>query len=220
MERELTGVLQKAGAAGYGRGYSDAATAGRSAPHRTRTARRTVDPATRRRVFSTTQRSMATCGDTTTGSAVPVGVDAAVRRHQVSYVKEVTAVDDRAQAEFRDTARRAPGPGSEAVAARGARGARRGHGLSEMRRYAAAGGRRRCSTGRRWETAGGMSGRAGDELETLTVTGETPTVRAIWIPGWRWSRNAVMRATMRTEVARGCRWGRALRSARPSRPSA
>ena len=34
--------------------------------------------------------------------------DAAVRRHQVSYVKEVTAVDDRAQAELRYAPRPAP----------------------------------------------------------------------------------------------------------------
>ena len=59
---------------------------------------------------------------------------------------------------------------------------------------------------------------AADELETLTVTDETPTVRAIWISRWRWSRNAVMRVTMRTGVVRGCRWGRAPRSARPSGP--
>ena len=49
--------------------------------------------------------------------------------------------------------------------------------------------------------------------------GRDPTVRAIWIPGWRWSRNAAMRATVRTGVARDCRCGRELRSARPSRPS-
>ena len=203
VERELTAVLQKAEAVGYGRGYGDAATArairAPSNPDRA-TDRGPGDAAQSLLDDATVNGYLRGYDDRVRGAS---RVDAAVRRHQVSYVKEVTAVDDRAQAEFRYTPRRA-----------------RRHRLSEMRRYVAAGGRRRCSTGRRWKTAGGMSGRAADELETLTVTGETPTVRAIWIPGWRWSRNAVMRATMRTGVARGCRWGCALRSARPSRPLA
>ena len=59
---------------------------------------------------------------------------------------------------------------------RGAWWARRAprHRLSGMRDYAAAGGRRRCTTGRRWETADALSGRSTDEVETLTVTGGDP----------------------------------------------
>ena len=45
--------------------------------------------------------------------------DAAVRRHQVSYVKEVTAVDDRAQAELRYAPRRVvPAPRAASPVAR------------------------------------------------------------------------------------------------------
>ena len=72
VERELMTVLQEAGAAGYGRGYDDAAAGlARRAPCNPE---RATDRGRgmRRRVFSTTRRPRATCGDTTTGSAGPV----------------------------------------------------------------------------------------------------------------------------------------------------
>ena len=59
-------------------------------------------------VFSTTRRPKATCGDTTTGSAGPVVPTPLSGGIRWKYVKEVTAVDDRAKAELRYVPRRAP----------------------------------------------------------------------------------------------------------------
>ena len=108
VERELTAVLQKAGAAGYGRGFGDAAAglASRapSNPERA-TDRGTGDAAQSLLDDATAKGHLRGYDDRIRGAS---RVDAAVRRHQVSYVKEVTVVDDGAQAELRYVARRAP----------------------------------------------------------------------------------------------------------------
>ena len=101
MERELTAVLQKAGAAGYGRGYRDAA-AGRASrapsnPERA-TDRGPGDAAQSLLDDATAKGYLRGYDDRLRGAS---RADAAVRRHQVSYVKEVTSVDDRARAELR-----------------------------------------------------------------------------------------------------------------------
>ena len=141
MERELTAVLQRAGAAGYGDAAAGLASRAPSNPERA-TDRGPGDAAQSLLDDATAKGYLRGYDDRIRGAS---RADAAVRRHQVRYVKEVTAVDDRAQAELRYAPRRAPR-----------------HRLSEMRRYAAAGGRRRCSTTRRWETARGTSGQAAD----------------------------------------------------------
>ena len=101
VERELAAVLQKAGAAGYGRGYDDAA-AGRASraplnPERA-TDRGPGDAAQSLLDDATAKGYLRGYDDRIRGASC---ADAAVRQHQVSYVKEVTAVDDRAQAELR-----------------------------------------------------------------------------------------------------------------------
>ena len=101
MERELTAVLQKAGAAGYGRGYDDAATGpARRAPSNPERAtdRGPGDAAQSLLDDATAKGYLRGYDDRIRGAS---RADAAVRRHQVSYVKEVTAVDDQAQAELR-----------------------------------------------------------------------------------------------------------------------
>ena len=111
VERELMAVLHEAGAAGYGRGYDDAAAGlARRAPSN-------PERATDRGPGDAAQSLL----DDATAKGYERGyddrirrvsrADAAVLRHQVSYVKEVTAVDDRAQAELLYAPRR--------VAARG-----------------------------------------------------------------------------------------------------
>ena len=109
VERELIAVLQEAGAAGYGRGYDDAAAglASRvpSNPEHA-TDRGPGDAAQSLLDDATAKGYLRGYDDRIRGAS---RADAAVRRHQVSYVKEVTAVDDRAQAELRYAPRRAPG---------------------------------------------------------------------------------------------------------------
>ena len=124
VERELMAVLQEAGAAGYGRGYDDAAAGLVSRAHPTRNTRRTVDRGMRPRVFSTTRRPRATCGVATTVSA-----GQSCRRRRPATSGELRQGGDRGRrpgagrASLRPAAR--GGSRSEAVAARGARAARR-----------------------------------------------------------------------------------------------
>ena len=100
-------VLQEAGAAGYGRGYDDAeaglASRAPSNPERA-TDRGPGDAAQSLLDDATAKGYRRGYNDRIRGTS---RADAAVRRHQVSYVKEVTSVDDRAQAELRYAPRRA-----------------------------------------------------------------------------------------------------------------
>ena len=108
VERELTAVLQKAGAAGYGRGFGDAAAGLASrAPSNPgpATDRGPGDAAQSLLDDATAKGYLRGYDDRIRGAS---RADAAVRRHQVSYVKEVTAVDDPAQAELRYAPRCAP----------------------------------------------------------------------------------------------------------------
>ena len=108
VEQELTAVLQEASAAGYGRGYDDAAAerASRSPSNPERaTASGPGDAAQSLLDDAMAKGYVRGYDDRIRGAS---RVDAALRRHQVSYVKEVTAVDDRAQAELRYAPRGAP----------------------------------------------------------------------------------------------------------------
>ena len=107
VERELMTVLQEAGAAGYGRGYDDAAAGlARRAPSNPERAtdRGPGDAAQSLLDDATAKGYLRGYDDRIRGAS---RADAAVRRHHVSYVKEVTAVDDRAQTELRYPPRRA-----------------------------------------------------------------------------------------------------------------
>ena len=101
MERELIAVLQEAGAAGYGRGYDDAA-AGLASCAPSNPERATDcgpgDAAQSLLDDATAKGYLRGYDDRIRGAS---RADAAVRRRQVSYVKEVTAVDDQAQVELR-----------------------------------------------------------------------------------------------------------------------
>ena len=111
VERELTAVLQNAGAAGYGRGYDDAAAGLTSRAPSNPERERDRGPGDAPQSLLDDARAkgyLRGYDDQIRGAS---RADAAVRRHQVSYVKEVTAVDDRARAELRYAPRR--------VAARG-----------------------------------------------------------------------------------------------------
>ena len=117
-EQELIAVLQEARAAGYGRGYDDAAAGlARRAPSKPeRATDRGPGDAAQSLLDDATATGYARGYDDRIRGASRA--DAAVRRHQVSCVKEVTAVDDRAQAELRYVPRRAPardGKGSPGV---------------------------------------------------------------------------------------------------------
>ena len=104
-------VLQEAGAAGYGLGYDDAAAglASRAPSNPERATDRGPGDAAQSLLDAARAKGyLRGYDDQIRGASC---ADAAVRRHQVSYVKEVTAVDDRAQAELRYARRR--------VAARG-----------------------------------------------------------------------------------------------------
>ena len=111
VERELMTVLQKAGAAGYVRGYDDAAAglARRAPSNPERTTDRGPGDAAQSLLDDARAKGYLRGYDDQIRGASRAA--AAVRRHQVSYVKEVTAVDDRARAELRYAPRR--------VAARG-----------------------------------------------------------------------------------------------------
>ena len=101
VERELTSVLQEAGVAGYGRGYDDAAAGlARRAPSNPERAtdRGPGDAAQSLLDDATAKGYLRGYDDRIRGTS---RADGAVRRHQVSYVNEVTAVDDRAQVGLR-----------------------------------------------------------------------------------------------------------------------
>ena len=100
--------MQRAGAAGYGRGYDDAAAGlARHAPSNPErgTDRGPGDAAQSLLDDATAKGYLRGYDDRIRGAS---RADAAVRRHQVSYVTEVTAVDDRAPTELRYAPRRAP----------------------------------------------------------------------------------------------------------------
>ena len=108
VERELISVLQQAGAAGYGRGYDDASAglASRAPSNPERATDRGPGDAAQSLVDDATAKGYLRGYDDRIRGASRA--DAAVRRHRVSYVNEVTAVDDRAQVELRYTPLRAP----------------------------------------------------------------------------------------------------------------
>ena len=161
VERELMPVMQEGSAPGYGRGYDDAAAglASRAPSNRGRVTDRGPGDAAQNRLDDATAKGYLRGYDERTGGASRA--DAAVRRHQVSYFTEVTAVDHRAQAELHS-----PG-GAWRLAVRSGRHAQSQacaphHRLRTTRRCAASSGRRGCSAGCRWEAASGTSGQAAD----------------------------------------------------------
>ena len=108
VEQELMAVLQETCAAGYGRGYDDAAVglASRAPSNPERATDRGPGDAAQSLLDDATAKGYLRGYDDRIRGASRA--DVAVRRHQVSYVKEVTAVDDRAQAELRYAPQRAP----------------------------------------------------------------------------------------------------------------
>ena len=108
MSEELRTVLRDMGAAGYGRGFGDAAAglASRAPSNPERATDRGPGDAAQSLLDDATAKGYLRGYDDSIRGASRA--DAAVRRHQVSYVKEVTAVDGGAQAELHYAPRRAP----------------------------------------------------------------------------------------------------------------
>ena len=202
VERELMTVLQEAGAAGYGRGYDDAAAGlARRAPCNPERAtdRGPGDAAQSLLDDATAKGYLRGYDDRIRGAS---RADAAVRRHQVSLRQggDRGRRPGAGRASLRPAAR--AGSRSEAAAAPSPGRAGRINSPRTTRRYAASGGRHRCSTrrrrglsaGRRAEplTDGDSDGKGGTDGETaciwLRLVGLPPANSQAACPGdlsWR-----------------------------------